>query len=112
ASSTNVVALTSYQALSTTATLNNATDNVLVTGNASIAVSQSVNAVLIVGDGVTVGGAAGTTLTVARGVASTGGTGTGDTVSVPTLAFGTNEGLALTSSGTTTLSSAITGTAG
>ena len=104
-----MAALTAYQALSTTGG-NAITDNVLVTANTPLTVSDTVNAVLIVGDGVTISGSAGTALTLNGGaLASTGGTSSGDTVSVPTLALGASEGLFTLNNGTTTISSNITG---
>ena len=76
-------------------------DNVLVTATPTGAIAtDTVNAVLIRGDGITISGAAGATLTVGTGmVASSGGTTTGDTISVPTLALG-SEGVFITNSGT------------
>src|SRR5205823_4829711 len=59
-----VVALTAYQALSTTGA-NTAADNVLVTASTAMtAVSDTVNSMLIVGNGINVSGAT-TNLTVA-----------------------------------------------
>ena len=62
-------------------------------------VADTVNSVLIVGDGVNISGAA---LTVGSGVvASAGGNATGNTLSVPTLAFGATEIVLSTYTGST-----------
>src|SRR5262249_49794774 len=107
-----VAALGTYASLSTTGGNAN-TDNVLVTTSTGPIISDTVHAVLIRGDGITISGTAGAALTVASGmVASGGGTTTGDTLSVPTLALGTQEGVFVTASGTTTVGSAITGSGG
>ena len=45
-------------------------------------------------------------------VVTSGGTTTGDTISVPTMAFGNQEGIFLTNNGTTNVSSNITGSGG
>ena len=45
-------------------------------------------------------------------VASSGGTSTGNTISVPTLAMGATEGLVFTNTGKDTISSDITGSGG
>src|SRR5262249_46387830 len=104
----------SYQSLS--ATGGNATsDNVLVTSSVNLTSSGSVNAVLIRGNNITVSGAAGTTLTVGSATQSgtVAGSGTGNTISVPTVALGTAEGVFLADVGATlTTSGTITGTAG
>jgi autotransporter-associated beta strand protein len=112
AAANGVFALASYQSLSTSGGNSN-TDNVLVTSSTGPIISESVNAVLIRGDGIVVSGAAGAALTVGTGmIASSGGTGTGNIFSVPTVTLSTQEGVFLTGSGTTTISSAITGSAG
>jgi len=63
---------------------------VLVTANTALTVSDSVNAVLIRGNNITISGAAGNTLTVGSGTTQSGtlaSSGTGNTVSVPILAL-------------------------
>src|SRR5205823_1149468 len=92
-----VAAQTTYTALPTSGGV--ATTNYIVTTSTALTGNLVANAVLIVGDGITVGGAVGTTLTPTAGtIASTGGTTTGNTVSVPVLAFGANDGVVLTNS--------------
>ena len=94
------------------------TANYIATASTALTTSETVNALLIRGDNITISGVAGTTLTVggASGSAgmlvTSGGTTTGDTISVPTLALGTQEGVFITNNGTTTISSNITGSGG
>ena len=98
-----------------TFTGSDSTANVLVTSNLTLPVGgDTVNAILVFGDGITVTGPAGTTLGVGSGqVAVSGATSLGDTISAPlVLAFGTAEGLVFTNSGQDTISSTITGTDG
>ena len=86
------------------------TANVLVTSSLALTTSDTVNAMLLVGDGITVSGAAGFTLGVGSGeIVSTGGTSTGNAVSVPNLAFGPAEGILYINAGKETVSSNITG---
>ena len=106
-----VAALTSYTTLPPSGS--SATTNYLVTSSTALTASESVNALLIVGDGITISGATGTTLTLSSGMlAGTGGTSTGNTVSVPTLALSSQEGVFITNNGAQTISSTLTGTAG
>ena len=109
-----IAALTTYKTLSTSANGNNPNDNVLVTTSTTVAVSDTVNSVLLIGNGITVGGtAAGAVLTVGSGaVGSSGGLVTGNTLSVSQLAFATAEGILFTNSGTDTVFSQITGQGG
>ena len=90
------------------------TANVLVTSNLTLpAAGDTVNAILVFGDGITVTGPAGSTLGVGSGqVVANGGTSTGNTFSVPVLAFGAAEGLVFTNNGQDTFASTITGTNG
>src|SRR5207302_11067153 len=75
--------------------------------------TDPVNAILLRGDGITISGAAGVTLTLASGtLAANGGTASGNIVTVPTLALGSQEGMFLSGTGTTTVSSTITGSGG
>src|SRR5262249_52804738 len=110
-----VVPLTTYQALSTSMNGNASTDNVFVTGSTAIGTTDTVNAVLLQGNGITISGT-GSTLTVNSGTiaATNGGTTSGNTISAGTLALGSAEGKILTndSAGTTTISSTVTGTGG
>ena len=98
--SLSALPLASYTALSATGG-NTVTQNILIdptqTGFGAptgAITSDTVNAILIRGDGITVSGAAGAVLTVggtsgtAGMVVTSGGTTTGDTISVPTLAAG------------------------
>lgn len=106
-----VAAQTSLTALPTSG--GSATTNYIATASTALTGNVAANAVLIVGDGVALSGAAGTTLTLTTGtLASTGGTATGNTVSVPVLALGASDGIFLANTGTTTIGSSITGTAG
>ena len=99
----------SYTALTTAATT--ATGNYLATASTVLAAGDSVNALLVVGNNVTLSGASGNTLTLGSGTLAVARTG--DIVSVPTLALGSTEGVFLTAnSATATIASAITGTAG
>ncbi len=113
--SNQLVALTSYQALSTTGG-NSSTDNVLVLSTPAAIATDTVNALLVVGDGVNVKGAAGAILNVVSGQVASNDTVTsnpvGNTISVPTLAFGTAEGLIFGNAASTTISSSITGSGG
>ena len=107
-----VAALTTYQTLSTTGG-NTASDNVLVTSSTALTSSDTVNAVLFVGDGINISGGSGISLTVGSGmVASTGGTSTGDIISVPSLVMSV-EGVVVTNNGSPPpSSSSITGSNG
>src|SRR5262249_37291492 len=67
-----VSAVTSYQSLSTATNGNNANDNVLVTSSTAVGATDTVNAVLIRGNNVTLSGGA---LTVGSGVVAFSGTG-------------------------------------
>ena len=103
----------------TSLTGNPATDstaNLLVTtatSPISLAASDTINSMLLVGNGITVTGITGTSLTVGSGmVASTGSTGSTDTISVPGLAFGAIEGVVYTNTGLDSIKSKITGTGG
>jgi fibronectin-binding autotransporter adhesin len=113
-STNNVVAYAAYAAV-TDITLAAAGSNVKITSaftNTSLTASLSLNAVLIVGTGINLGGAANTTLTLTGGalVVNAGASGTA-TISVPTLAFGSVEGeLNDVTGSTTTITSLITGT--
>ena len=109
-STSSIGALTTYQTLSTTGG-NAATDNVLVTASTALTANDTVNAALLVGDAINISGAV--TLNLGSGtLASTGGTSKGNTVSVATLALGSQEGILNANSGATTINSAITGTGG
>ncbi len=116
-STATVAALTTYATLSTSGG-NTSADNVLVTASTALTASDTVNAILIRGDGINISGAAGTTLTVGGTsgsgtmIVSSGGTTTGDTISVPTLALGNQEGVFITNSGSTTVTGTITGSGG
>ena len=116
-----VAALTTYQTLSTTGG-NAATDNVLVyaTPSGSIA-SETVNSMLIVGDGIAINLASGAALTVATGlVANVGGDTTGNTLTGGTLTLGsdgvfaayTGSTTAPTSPANLTIASTVTGSSG
>ncbi len=113
--SNELVALTSYQALSTTGA-NSSTDNVLVTSTPAAILTDTVNAVLVIGDGVNVKGATGATLNVVSGLVASNDTVTsnpaGNAISVPTLAFGSAEGIILANADTVTINSTITGIGG
>ncbi len=112
---TGVVAQTVYTTLPTSGT-GSTTTNYIATTSTALAGNFSANALLVAGSGITVSAPANSTLTL--GSATQAGTlavtgGTGNVISVPTVAMGTAEGLVLTNSGSTvTVSSAITGTAG
>ncbi len=91
-----------------------ATDTTLVTSSTTtpnITASKTINALKISGTGLSVGGAAMTTLTLtAAGVAVTGGN---DTINVPILAFGANQAIIHVNSGAQlNLNSMVTGTGG
>ena len=122
--SISALPLASYTALSATGT-NTVTQNVLVDPTqagfgapAGAIASDTLNSLLIRGSGLTISGAAGAVLTVggasgtAGMIAASGGTTTANTISVPTIALGTQEGVYITSNGTTAISSNITGSAG
>jgi autotransporter-associated beta strand protein len=101
---------------STTTDINlaGATDTVEVTssyGATTLNASKTLNALAINGNGLTVSGVAGSTLTLTSGgVLVTGGS---DTISVPVLAFAATEGILSVNAGSIlTLGSAITGTVG
>ena len=95
---------------SLTYTSTDSTANLLLNSSLALAASDTVNAMLLVGNGINVSGAAGFTLGVGSGqIVSTGGT---NTVSVPNLAFGSAEGILYTNTGSNTVSSNITGTGG
>ena len=111
-----LAALTSYQALSTT-NGNNPTDNVLVNSTPATPIaSDTINALLVIGDGVNVTGASGATLSVLSGQVASNDTvasnPAGNAVSVPSLAFGTTEGLVFGNAASFTINSTITGMAG
>ncbi len=116
ASGTNVVAQTTYAALSTTGG-NLATDNVLVTSSTAlngVTGADIINSLLIVGDGISISGNA---LTVNNGVASTLGTATfvsGNSLAATTpLLSNANAQLVYTNSGDTlTLNAPIYTTGG
>ena len=98
---------------SLTYSASDSTANVLVTTSLALTASDTVNAMLLVGDGITVSGPAGSTLTAGSGqFVSTGGTSIGNTIAVPTLAFGSAEGIVTTNSGLDTINGTITGTNG
>jgi fibronectin-binding autotransporter adhesin len=82
------------------------TNNVKLSASDSVTGSQTINALMLLGDGPNLGG--GTSLTVTSGqVVSTGGA---NSIATPTLAFGAAEQLMLTERGSQlTVSSAITG---
>ena len=122
--SISALPLAGYTALSATGG-NTATQNVLVDASQTgfgaptgAIASDSVNALLIRGDGVNISGAPGAVLTVggASGTAgmlvTSGGTSIGNTISIPTLALGTQEGVFIANNGTTTVNSTVTGTGG
>ena len=99
-----------------------ATANYLVTSSTALTASESVNALLLVGDGININapaiaGIGGITLTNTTGTIATTGMGpNGDAISVPALALGAVDGIfltnGLTGSATNTISSSITGTGG
>ncbi|MEI9894790.1 MAG: autotransporter-associated beta strand repeat-containing protein [Chthoniobacter sp.] len=88
-----------------------AADTMKITANAGIFASRTLNALAISGDGLTVTGVPGSTLTLTSGgVLVTGGT---NTINVPILAFGGVEGQFHINAGSTLLlGSAVTGTVG
>ncbi len=108
--------LQAYSAYNTTTTLDNAlnTDTPKVTASMSISVSRTLNALAISGNGVTVGGLQGTTLTLtSAGVLATGPTNSNDALNVPILNLAAGEGQIHVNTGVTlSLGSAIIGTGG
>src|SRR5262245_13511447 len=108
-STASIAALTSYQTLSTSTNGNAASDNVLVTSNTTIGVTDTVNAVLVRGANVAISGGV---LTVGTGMVAT--SRAGNTISTTGLVFG-SEGVLISdtdSSTTQTISGTITGTGG
>ena len=112
------VSISHFANYSTSANINNAATGSVyeltsATTNSTISVGTnlSLNAVLINGTGLTLGGGAGSSLTLTGGgLLVSGGS---NTVGVPTLALGTTEGVLLTNAGSTAnVSSVITGTGG
>ncbi len=105
----SIAAVTTYQTLMAGGG-NAATDNVLVTASTAMTAADTVQAILIRGDSITVSGSA---LTVGSGlIASSGGTTTGDTISAP-VTLAAVEGVIVNGAGSTlNLTGAITGTAG
>jgi len=105
--------LGSTEEIATFATGNSTQDNAkVITAITGITTATSLNS-LVLGTGGSVNGAAGTLSIASGGILSTGATtGIGNTAS-GTLAFGANEGVITTVSGSTlTIGSVITGTAG
>jgi fibronectin-binding autotransporter adhesin len=84
-------------------------DPAFTTSPQTLTATLSLNAVLIRGSNQTITSSAGKTLNIASGALVTAGGGTGNTISVTTLDFGTNEGIVNTSADLA-ISSAITGT--
>src|SRR5207244_2534844 len=98
-SGASVAALTMYTPLPASGA--SATTNYIATASTALTSAESVNALLIIGDNITISGAA---LSVgAGGVASSAGTTVGNTMSAP-VALGAQEGIVATNNGTLTLS--------
>lgn len=84
-----------------------------MTGSTALSGAVAANAVLVIGDGVVLTGDPTASLALTTGTLLTsGGTTTGNTVSVPVIALGTGDGVFLTNTGTSTVSGSITGTGG
>jgi autotransporter-associated beta strand protein len=105
--------LTAFTAYNTSNNLDAAatTDTMKVTSSATLSSSKTLNALLINGNGVTVGGLGASTLTLStQGVLVTGGN---NTISIPIMAQGASDGLFHINSGASlNLLSAQTGTVG